>query len=473
MKARTERKNHIGRIIGLMLIMVLTFALTVMADVPGAVSLRKAKPGVKRVKLVWKTVSGANGYNVYRVKKDGTKLKLLGKVTKGSAKSVVVKKLKNGKTYNFAVAAYNSDGEGALSNVMSAAPQFTDPGPVKDARLNANKNRYVIIRWGANSKATDYQILTENASGEVIPVTTVSAGIFKLKIKGLKNGRIYKFYVRAVVKKGKQVAYGALSSPILGRPISNKKLKAAVGNIHPYYYKAKTLAKLTADGVSIGQGADVLIVKRTSGKCTIQYKKKLYKVPTSALSFYGVKTKASKAPDKAGAEAFVNAKGYQSGSKYLIWTNTYTQHLYIFEGSQYNWKLIKHHACSTGSFWKEGGQWKDYTTPIAVSEIYTKRRIWFFGKEDAIAKGLDIQVGYWASRIKGGAIHSWMYNWSNEKRTTGKDPDGYPAVESEHAFRWSATSYGKAKSHACIRVPIELSKWIYDNVPVYTTNVVY
>ncbi len=464
MKAKTERKNNIGRILGLMLIMILAFALTAMADVPGAVKLRKAKPGVKKVKLVWKTVSDAKGYTIYRVKDSGAK-KRVATVKKGSIRTCYIKKLKNGKTYKFAVAAYNADGEGPLSNVLEATPQFTDPGPLKEVRLYANKNKAVIIRWGANSKATNYQILTENSSGEIVPVTMVANTVYKLKIKGLKNGKTYKFYVRAVVKKGSQYAYGAMSNPILGRPLSSKQLKAAVGNIHPYYYKCKTLAKLSADGVTIPKGATVTIIKKVSGKSTIKYNGEQYKVPTSALEIVDFITKWQDAPTKSEAEAFVNAKGYQSESDYLVWINTYTQHLYVFKGSQYNWTLVKDHKCSTGD--------TGYPTPIAVSQIHYKKKIWFFNKEDALEKGLDIQCGYWASRIKGGAIHSWMYNWSNEKRTTGKEPDGYPATESAHKFIWSATKYGYPKSHGCVRVPIEIAKWIYDNVPIDSTNVTY
>ena len=465
MKAKTERKHFAGRILGLMLIMILALAVAAMADVPEAVKLRKAKPGSKQVKLLWKTVPGASGYNIYRVMKSG-KQKKLGTIKSGSTKTVVIKKLKNGKTYNFAVSAFNADGEGALSNQLEAIPQFMDPGPLKEVRLYANKNRAAILRWGANKNATNYQILTENASGAWVNVTTVDSNVFKLKIKGLKNGKIYKFRIRAVVKKGKQVAYGEMSKIILARPISNKKLKAAVGNIHPYYYKAKTLAKLTADGVSIKQGATVTIIKKTSGRSTIQYKKKLYKVPTSALEIVDFITKWQEGPTKAEAEAFVNAKGYQSESDYLVWINTYTQHLYVFKGTQYNWVLVKDNKCSTGD--------TGYPTPLAVSQIHYKKKVWFFNLDDpkAVAGGY-IQCGYWASRIKGGAIHSWMYNWSEEKKQTGKEPDGLPAKESEHKFIWSATKYGYPKSHGCVRVPIELAKWIYDNVPINSTNVTY
>ena len=463
MKARTERKHLAGRIFGFMLIMILAFAVTVMADVPGAVSLTKAKVGSKQVKLTWKAAAGAKGYHIYKV--SGSTKSKLGTVNGASATTGTIKKLKNGKTYNFAVAAFNADGEGALSNQLEARPQFMDPGSLKEVRLYANKNKSCIIRWGSNANATHYQILTENADGAWVPITTVDNATFKLRIKGLKNGKIYKFRVRAVVVKGKQTAYGALSNIILARPIGPKKLKKAVGNIHPYYYKAKTLAKLTANGVTIKKGAKVTITKKTSSRCHITYKNKTYKVPTSALEITKFITKASAAPTKAEAEAFVNAKGYQSESEYLVWINTYTQHLYVFQGSQYNWVLVKEHKCSTGDL--------GYPTPIAVSQIHYKKKIWFFNKEDALAKGLDIQCGYWASRIKGGAIHSWMYNWSNEKRTTGKEPDGYPATEAQHKFIWSRPAYGKAKSHGCVRVPIELAKWIYDNVPVNSTNVTY
>lgn len=53
--------------------------------------------------------------------------------------------------------------------------------------------------------------------------------------------------------------------------------------------------------------------------------------------------------DKISAESFVNRLGRASKTKYLIWVSTYTQHVYLFQGSKGNWKLINDWECATGA----------------------------------------------------------------------------------------------------------------------------
>ncbi len=47
--------------------------------------------------------------------------------------------------------------------------------------------------------------------------------------------------------------------------------------------------------------------------------------------------------------AWVNLKGYQSNSKYLVWVNLTYQRVNIFEGSQGHWKLIRTCLCGSGT----------------------------------------------------------------------------------------------------------------------------
>lgn len=53
--------------------------------------------------------------------------------------------------------------------------------------------------------------------------------------------------------------------------------------------------------------------------------------------------------DKISAESFVNSLGRGSKTKYLIWVSTYTQHVYLFQGSKWKWKLINDWECATGA----------------------------------------------------------------------------------------------------------------------------
>lgn len=75
--------------------------------VPAATTLKATTPSAKQVKLTWKKVSGASGYEIYRsTKKDG-KYSKIKTITKGSTKTYTDKsKLKSGTTCYYKIRAY-------------------------------------------------------------------------------------------------------------------------------------------------------------------------------------------------------------------------------------------------------------------------------------------------------------------------------------------------------------------------------
>lgn len=96
------------------------------------------------------------------------------------------------------------------------------------------------------------------------------------------------------------------------------------------------------------------------------------------------------------AQFFVNAKGITSRTGSLIWINTYTQHLYRFEGSAGNWVCVNDFDCSTGkaktpsptgvsgkkAIWKKIKKrhgipyWSPYSD---INSIHAKRKGWKIG----------------------------------------------------------------------------------------------
>ena len=75
----------------------------------------------------------------------------------------------------------------------------------------------------------------------------------------------------------------------------------------------------------------------------LQYYSRL--VNRSAVEEYGDLTSMD---ELMRVENYVNGKGLSSSTEYLIWTHIDSQRTYIFEGSQYNWTLVKCFICSTG-----------------------------------------------------------------------------------------------------------------------------
>ena len=125
----------------------------------------------------------------------------------------------------------------------------------------------------------------------------------------------------------------------------------------------------------------------------------------------------------------MNTLGISSPTKYLIYVNLKEQKTYVFTGSMNKWKLERTMPCSSGI---EG-----YETPKGVFDI-TDRGDWFFS--DKYNDGAK----YWV-QFKGNYLfHSLPFK--DDKKTI--------------------TDYtlGKASSHGCIRLSLEDSKWLYDNI---------
>ncbi|GAB6168717.1 hypothetical protein JCM1393_11770 [Clostridium carnis] len=125
----------------------------------------------------------------------------------------------------------------------------------------------------------------------------------------------------------------------------------------------------------------------------------------------------------------INTLNIESKTPYFIYLNIKEQKTYIYNGSKNNWNLEKTLSCSTGLPGKE--------TPKGVFAI-TGRGEWFFSEE-------FMQGGkYWVQFMGDYLFHSLPFDETQSKVLD--DTLGTPA------------------SHGCIRLEVEDSKWIYDNV---------
>ena len=138
-------------------------------------------------------------------------------------------------------------------------------------------------------------------------------------------------------------------------------------------------------------------------------------------------------------QAFVSGKGYSSKTGYLIWTNLGTQKVNIFTGSKGNWKLLKTFRCATGA--------RSTPTPKGVTYVTYKQTGWY--TSSYICKPV---VRFYPGT--GYAFHSRLYY-----------PDGSGRVKDG--------AMGYPVSHGCVRMEDEGIRWIYNNIPLNTTVVIY
>lgn len=136
------------------------------------------------------------------------------------------------------------------------------------------------------------------------------------------------------------------------------------------------------------------------------------------------------------AEAFVNeVHDYSSKTDYLIWCNLYSERVFVFSGTQRNWKLQIHGACASG---------KNYSpTRPGVYKIYSKEPNWDFdGYIVEYPCAFDADIAFHSvTKYPGGGILD--------------DTLGTPV------------------SHGCVRLPDEVIGYIYENCPIDTTVVVW
>ena len=137
-------------------------------------------------------------------------------------------------------------------------------------------------------------------------------------------------------------------------------------------------------------------------------------------------------------EDTINQFDITSNTNYLVFVNIAAQKTYGYEGSKNDWTLAKTFTCSTGIEGKE--------TPVGVFTVQN-RAPWFFSPK--YGQGGKYYVQFMGNYL----FHSIPFD---SDKTTISDPTlGVPA------------------SHGCIRLAVEDSKWLYDNVQNGSKIIIY
>lgn len=138
-------------------------------------------------------------------------------------------------------------------------------------------------------------------------------------------------------------------------------------------------------------------------------------------------------------EIWVNARGYSSVTDYLIWVNLSMQRVNIFKDEAGTWKLI--HSCIVGTGAPGRG------TPPGIYTTTYKLRAGWTTKTYTVRPVIGFKEG------TGYAFHSRLYYPNTSTLSDGSI--GYPV------------------SHGCVRMYDEDVWYIYNNIPLKTTVVVY
>ncbi len=133
-------------------------------------------------------------------------------------------------------------------------------------------------------------------------------------------------------------------------------------------------------------------------------------------------------------EAFINSKHLDSKTPYLIWVHIDTQLVHIFKGSLDKWYLHKTMVCSTGT--------NDSPTTRGLFTV-SDRDTWMY-----------------TPRLGSGAKNWVRFNNTYLFHSVAYAKDGKTVIDDTLGVRSSA---------GCVRLSLDDSQWIYDNIESGTT----
>ncbi len=200
-------------------------------EVPEITSIYANKDGLAasqtRVKISWKKLSDADGYQIYRAESKDGKYTCIKTITDGKATSYTNGNLKLGQTYYYKLRSYVEGGNGRNYSDFSEV-NYTPASVVIDSIYSNASNRLRLIWkevqgtdgyqiWRADSENGTYKIVKTIKSGD----TTAYSNVLSSS-DGSDQGKTYYYKMRAYTTSNGNKIFGAYSSvtPVSTMPVT-------------------------------------------------------------------------------------------------------------------------------------------------------------------------------------------------------------------------------------------------------------
>jgi hypothetical protein len=414
--------------------------------------------------VTWtKDVDGAQAYKVEAIKGEETEPAKTVEVTADAEDKATVTDLEAGK-YTFKLHAYKdaecTETEEILPPLVTNAVTVKDPDPEPEPEKlpPAPKNvktysayKSIAIEWDPVKNAKGYRVYRNGKRiYTVTPEMTAYDNKKKMAYidndhgKGLDDGpkkiKKYKYTVTACV----------------GSQESKPSKEVVDFCVRQMYIKAtfkQTVTLTSHDGKNkkhtFKSGETVYMTGYTMGKYHFTYeiggKNYLFHVMYGRLSNLKAMYTKKYNFSKKEAEYFANTVGKygQSKTKYMIWVNLHTQHIYILKGKQGKWRINKSLKYNDKVFnnWEISSGTANTPTPWGLG-------LKFGGNLVNIYKRHPAPPGHGA--------RLWNY------------------FHSETAIHGPVTSsFGIPHSHGCIRNPMENAQFNYNKLPLHTRTLIF
>lgn len=210
-----------------------SFTVTGMGNFKGSrresFTIKIAAPAVKassnysKIKLTWKKVKKASGYEIYRSTSPTSKFKKIKTYTSGSKKSYSDTKAKFNKTYYYKVRSYQKvkvKVKGKTKTKKVYSPWSTVVSSKKKLSKTTIKSAKCVtgssakVSWKKTTGAQGYEIYKCETKNGTYTYAGKAKGGSKTSytVKKLQSGVKYYFKVRAYRKSGSKICYGAFST---------------------------------------------------------------------------------------------------------------------------------------------------------------------------------------------------------------------------------------------------------------------
>ena len=185
---------------------------TPVVKVSTPTAVKAVSAAYNKVKISWKKVSGASGYEVYQY---DAKTKKYAKVATVKGITYTKSGLTTGTNYSYKVRAYKTVNKkniyGSYSKVVEATPVLSKVVGVKTVNVSGKS---IKVTWKNVSGASGYKLYRstkKNGSYKLVKTVKGSKTV-KYTNKKLKKGTTYFYKVRAYKTVGKKTVYGSYSS---------------------------------------------------------------------------------------------------------------------------------------------------------------------------------------------------------------------------------------------------------------------
>lgn len=346
--------------------MAISPAISVFAaSTPATVTGVKAKNASETSStLRWNKVPKATGYYIYQIDAATAAVKKIGTIKKTS---YTVKNLKPNTAYRYQIQAYVKAGgtttvSAQYSKPVTVKTAVTKPSKPSSLSVSSPNTTTVQLSWKKAGKATGYYIYLYNeATKKYEKIGTTKSTSYKAT--NLETDKVYKFAVCSYRSVKGEIATSKQAE------ISGKAwgANAAVRVVHGRYFSATLRRNVTVTTKTgkqtLKKGTKVRTTSKTGGTATAVLKDgSKVKIKASNLRYGGLSCEKD-AYSKKTMEAFVNAKGYSSSTRYLIWISQYSLTVNVFKGSRGNWSLVRSMPCIVG---------RDGKTPMGTFKLRFK-----------------------------------------------------------------------------------------------------